>query len=196
MNVAKVRREARKNSPRSLVPVGAKLAAENRLPYIPLNLENHRAALRFTPELEHEPGIRFGPNRQVKPRRRALRLPPQLHPPVLKNRRPRLRPVQPHADVDFPQQLPARDPARAAHAAGVHRHAEGHLFAGEAAEGGGVEVELGGGGGGVRRGCVGHGGGADGEEGGLGRKVLQLDGAVTRRRRRVDSRPGPFGGLW
>lgn len=118
--------------------------------------------------------------------------PDQLHPPVVVHARAGLRVAEVEAQLQRPEQLPARDAARAAHAAGEDRDLEGDDGAGgEAAEGGGVEVEAGGGGGGGLR----RGGGADeGEEGGLGGEVLDLELGVAWGGGGVDAGAGGAGG--
>lgn len=144
-------------SPGPGVTVGAELAAEDGLPdiFVPLYLEHDRAAFRLSSELEHEPGLRFGPDHHVDPGARlAPSLYVKLHPSALEHDGPRVGPVQPHADLDPPYQLRGGDPACAASAASVDRKAEDEGPAGEAAERGRVEVETGSGGGGVRQGLV------------------------------------------
>lgn len=182
------------NSPGPGVPVRTERAAENRLPYVPLNLENNRATLRFATELEHEPGIRFRPDHYVKSSRGLVRLVPQLHPAGLEHAGPALGALQVDADVDPSQQLPAADAARAAHAARVNRHTERDGLAGESAEGGGIEVKTRGGGGGVRRRVAGR--GAEREEGILGREVLDPDLAEARSGGWMDPWTGRFCRLW
>nr|GMC63508.1 hypothetical protein ACMD2_12233 [Ipomoea batatas] len=74
-------------------------SSKNRLPDIPLDLENHGAALRLTLELKNEPGVRFGPDDQMQHRFAA-----ELGPPVLEHDGPRLRPAQINAHATgFPE---------------------------------------------------------------------------------------------
>lgn len=74
----------------------------------------------------------------------------ELHPPVVINRAPRLSIAQINTDLNGAQQFPAGDPTRAAHAASEDREFDGDGgFGGDAAEGVGVEVECGGGSGGL-----------------------------------------------
>lgn len=83
------------NSPRSEISISeAELASENGLFYIPLDLKDLRATLRFTIEPEHESRVGFSPDSQMQQllqrRRRRfllLLLLPQLDPPVLEHTR-------------------------------------------------------------------------------------------------------------
>jgi len=86
----------------------AELASKNRLSNIPLNLENLRATLGFTVELENEPGIRLSLNAQIQLRIQPLLFslsyqnPPVLHHPDLV----RLLLAQLHRHRHPPHQLP------------------------------------------------------------------------------------------
>ena len=82
--------------PGSGVPVRTKLAAENRLPNIVLNLENNRATLRFTAEVENEAGIRFWAEQYMYP----SRVIPQLHPTILEHCGPGQSSLQVYTDVE------------------------------------------------------------------------------------------------
>lgn len=129
----------------------------------------------------------------MKSGRGLVRLVPQLHPAGLEHVGPGLGALQVDADVDPSQKLPATDAASAAHAARVDGHAERDGLSRESAEGGGVEIKTGSGGGGVRRRVSGR--VAEREEGGLGREVLDPYLAEARGGGWVDPRTGRLGRL-
>jgi len=84
-----------KDLPRAEVPVGAKLAAKNRLANVPLDLKDDRTTLWFTTELEDKPGIWFRSDDQVQLRHglnRRVFVSSKLYPPRLENKGLRLRP--------------------------------------------------------------------------------------------------------
>lgn len=127
--------------PWSWVSVSAELATENGLSDISLDLENHGTTLRFTTELENEPGIRFRTDRQVNPSGGFFRLAPEFQPPVAEDNGLRVSPSEVHYDIEPAKQLARADPARAAHAARVDGHSEGDGLVRKATERCGVEVE-------------------------------------------------------
>lgn len=121
----------------------------------------------------------------------------ELLPPALEQNRFRLGPTEINRDLHDAEQLPGGDPAGLPHSAGEHGELESGGLFGEAAEGGGIEVEGFGGGEGVRgRGIVvlGKGGGAEREKGSLGREIAEFQLGVAWGRGRVNSRTGGFRG--
>jgi len=166
------------DSPGSVVAIGAELATENGLSYIPLNLENNRAALRFASELKDEPGIRFGANDEVKLGRWFVCAvgPSEVEPAAVEGVGVREGSGEVNGEMNPAQQLGAAHPAGAAHWAVVDGEDEAERLPGEAAEGGGVEVESRGGGGGVG----GGGGGGEREEGRVGGEGVGADFAEAR----------------
>lgn len=134
--------------PGSRVSVCAELTTKDRLSYIILlNLKNHRATLRFAPELKNEPRVRFGPDNDVKSRVRFVNLVRfavlffEPEPAAVERDGARERGGEVDGEVDPADEFRGGDAACAGGAAGVDGEAESERSNGEAAERGGVEVE-------------------------------------------------------
>ena len=161
------------DSPGSVVAIGAELATENGLSYVSLNLENDWTAFRFAAELKDEPGVRFGPDDEVKLSRGFVSTvgPSEVEPAVVEGVGVREGSGEVNGEMNPAQQLGAAHPAGAAHWAVVDGEDEAEGLSGEAAEGCGVEVEGWGGGGGVG----GGGRGGEREEGRMGGERVDAD---------------------
>lgn len=123
--------------------IGTELAAENRLPNIPLNLENDRAALRFTTEVENEPWVRFRPDQKVKQWRGLMVVAVEFEPAIVEGIGRREGSWELNGEEDMAQKLGTTDATIAAHWADINGDGEDDGLAGEAAESCGVEVESG-----------------------------------------------------
>ena len=105
-SASKGEKERKNDPPGTLMAVAGttktEITGENRLANIASDLKHLRATLRFTVELEDEPGVRFGPDIYMKlRRRRALRILTDRGPPIVENNGPRFCPleIQRHADL-------------------------------------------------------------------------------------------------
>lgn len=144
------------NLPGPRIPIGTELAAENRLPDIALDLENHRATFRFSTELENEARVGFGPDNQVEAGRDFILFFPQFNPPVVEYSGSTVSAVESHRDPNPAEELARIHPARVPHPPRENRETHHERLAREATERRRVQVEAGGRRGGVRRRVAGN----------------------------------------